>query len=164
MNKRWWTFPLHTIWHSEALFYSWRLMGEPRQRLEIDRKQFSPCVRVPSFFDSKQTWPRSTKPSPSILLLVPTTSLNHQRYTMSLPLSGLSFLPVPAALVANAVKQKPTKRTCSVAGCTNGVVQGGLCVSHRAKRRMCRFPGCTKSSKTVGMCSKHGNVSLFTAC
>ena len=48
------------------------------------------------------------------------------------------------------------RRTCSVAGCNNGIVQGGLCVSHGAKRRTCKFPGCMKNSKMAGMCSKHG--------
>ncbi|KAL3798310.1 hypothetical protein ACHAWO_001958 [Cyclotella atomus] len=75
---------------------------------------------------------------------------------MSLPLSGISFIPVPSALVANIGKDKPAKRSCSIAGCTNGIVQGGLCVSHGAKRRKCQFPGCDKSSKAAGMCSKHG--------
>ena len=51
---------------------------------------------------------------------------------------------------------KAHRRTCSVAGCKNGIVQGGLCVSHGAKRRLCRFPGCTKNSKNAGLCSKHG--------
>ncbi|KAL7462987.1 hypothetical protein ACHAXS_003358 [Conticribra weissflogii] len=51
---------------------------------------------------------------------------------------------------------KAHRRNCSVAGCKNGVVQGGVCVSHGAKRRLCRFPGCTKNSKNAGLCSKHG--------
>jgi hypothetical protein len=44
----------------------------------------------------------------------------------------------------------------SPSGCKNGIVQGGLCVSHGAKRRSCRYPGCTKNSKCAGLCSKHG--------
>eukprot|EP00804_Cyclotella_cryptica_P007256 CCRYP_017860-RA/>CCRYP_017860-RA protein AED:0.07 eAED:0.07 QI:392/1/1/1/1/1/2/502/278 len=51
---------------------------------------------------------------------------------------------------------KPTKRLCSIVGCKNGIVQGGLCVSHGAKRRKCQFPGCEKNSKSAGLCSKHG--------
>ncbi|KAL3800463.1 hypothetical protein HJC23_011700 [Cyclotella cryptica] len=51
---------------------------------------------------------------------------------------------------------KPHKRLCSIVGCKNGIVQGGVCVSHGAKRRKCRFPGCTKNSKCAGLCSKHG--------
>ncbi|KAL3800475.1 hypothetical protein HJC23_011712 [Cyclotella cryptica] len=64
---------------------------------------------------------------------------------------------VAAAPLASAMGEvKAHKRTCSVAGCKNGIVQGGLCVAHGAKRRKCGFPGCTKSSKCAGMCSKHG--------
>lgn len=47
----------------------------------------------------------------------------------------------PGSLPAVTTKVKPTKRSCSVVGCTNGVVQGGVCVSHGAKRRLCLFPG-----------------------
>ena len=52
--------------------------------------------------------------------------------------------------------------TLSVAGCQNGIVQGGVCVKHGAKRRQCKFPGCDKNSKSAGLCSKHGWVYLFT--
>lgn len=55
-----------------------------------------------------------------------------------------------------ASSYRPHKRTCSVAGCRNGVVQGGVCVSHGAKRRKCQFPECDKNSKCAGLCSKHG--------
>lgn len=53
-------------------------------------------------------------------------------------------------------KIKVKKRTCSVSGCKNGVVQGGVCVAHGAKRRKCQFSGCDKNSKCAGLCSKHG--------
>lgn len=52
--------------------------------------------------------------------------------------------------------------THSVAGCQNGIVQGGVCVKHGAKRRQCKFPGCDKNSKSAGLCSKHGWVYLLT--
>ena len=51
---------------------------------------------------------------------------------------------------------RPRKRLCSIPGCKNGVVQGGVCVTHGAKRRKCKFPGCDKNSKCAGLCSKHG--------
>eukprot|EP00956_Cyclotella_meneghiniana_P037717 scaffold143306_cov68-Cyclotella_meneghiniana.AAC.1 len=51
---------------------------------------------------------------------------------------------------------KTVKRTCAVEGCSNGIVQGGLCISHGAKRKKCRFPGCEKNSKLAGLCSRHG--------
>lgn len=70
--------------------------------------------------------------------------------------AGNNALTKPGSLPATTAKVKPIKRSCSVVGCTNGVVQGGVCVSHGAKRRMCLFPGCTKSSKCAGLCSKHG--------
>ncbi len=51
---------------------------------------------------------------------------------------------------------KRTRRKCSIEGCTNRVVQGGLCISHGAKRKLCGHPGCTKHVKKAGMCSAHG--------
>lgn len=80
---------------------------------------------------------------------------------------NMAFVPVPAsastastgpASGAGRSKEKPTKRSCSVTGCHNGVVQGGVCVAHGAKRRLCQFPGCTISAKCAGKCSKHGYV------
>lgn len=51
---------------------------------------------------------------------------------------------------------KRVRRKCTVAGCANRVVQGGLCISHGAKRKTCRHPGCTKNVKKAGLCSTHG--------
>jgi len=51
---------------------------------------------------------------------------------------------------------KRVRRKCTVAGCENRVVQGGLCISHGAKRKICGHPGCTKHVKKAGMCSAHG--------
>ena len=51
---------------------------------------------------------------------------------------------------------KRVRRKCSVAECTNRVVQGGLCIAHGAKRKLCGFPGCKKHVKKAGMCSTHG--------
>ncbi|KAL3794897.1 hypothetical protein HJC23_004274 [Cyclotella cryptica] len=48
------------------------------------------------------------------------------------------------------------RRLCAVAGCRNGVVQGGVCISHGAKRKACNYPGCTKPVKKHGKCSAHG--------
>lgn len=70
-----------------------------------------------------------------------------------------STRPIHASAILNLKTDddsKPRRRNCSVAGCKNGVVQGGVCVTHGAKRRLCRFPGCTKHSKNAGLCSKHG--------
>lgn len=52
--------------------------------------------------------------------------------------------------------KKRTRRACNIDGCTNRVVQGGLCIRHGAKRKKCTFPGCTKNVKKAGRCSTHG--------
>lgn len=48
------------------------------------------------------------------------------------------------------------RRKCTIDGCPNRVVQGGLCISHGAKRKQCTHPGCTKNVKKAGLCSSHG--------
>ena len=88
--------------------------------------------------------------------------INHASYyTMSLqPFANAMYAQLPvtndSSMKNPKTKEKPVKRSCSVVGCNNGIVQGGVCIAHGAKRRKCRFPGCTKSSKSAGMCSKHG--------
>lgn len=51
---------------------------------------------------------------------------------------------------------KRVRRKCTVTGCPNRVVQGGLCISHGAKRKTCAHPGCSKNVKKAGLCSTHG--------
>lgn len=51
---------------------------------------------------------------------------------------------------------KRVRRKCTVEGCANRVVQGGLCISHGAKRKTCKHPGCNKNVKKAGLCSTHG--------
>ena len=51
---------------------------------------------------------------------------------------------------------KRVRRKCTIEGCPNRVVQGGLCISHGAKRKQCAHPGCTKNVKKAGLCSTHG--------
>ena len=51
---------------------------------------------------------------------------------------------------------KRVRRKCTIEGCPNRVVQGGLCISHGAKRKQCSHPGCTKNVKKAGLCSTHG--------
>jgi len=51
---------------------------------------------------------------------------------------------------------KRVRRKCTIEGCTNRVVQGGLCIAHGAKRKQCAHPGCTKNVKKAGLCSTHG--------
>ncbi|KAL3800462.1 hypothetical protein HJC23_011699 [Cyclotella cryptica] len=92
----------------------------------------------------------SSQPFPPNISFYPNQQGFHPNPYPAVPVFGT----VP--LTSKIGEVKPRKRTCSVAGCKNGIVQGGLCVSHGAKRRQCGFPGCTKSSKCAGMCSKHG--------
>lgn len=51
---------------------------------------------------------------------------------------------------------KRVRRKCTMSGCPNRVVQGGLCISHGAKRKLCAHPGCDKNVKKAGLCSTHG--------
>lgn len=51
---------------------------------------------------------------------------------------------------------KRVRRKCTVQGCGNRVVQGGLCIAHGAKRKTCKHPGCNKNVKKAGLCSTHG--------
>lgn len=53
-------------------------------------------------------------------------------------------------------RRKRTRRPCTVLGCPNRVVQGGVCVAHGARRKLCNFPGCDKCVKKAGFCSTHG--------
>lgn len=53
-------------------------------------------------------------------------------------------------------RRKRTRRPCTVLGCPNRVVQGGVCVAHGARRKLCQFPGCDKCVKKAGFCSTHG--------
>eukprot|EP00980_Cylindrotheca_fusiformis_P013538 scaffold3450_cov114-Cylindrotheca_fusiformis.AAC.43 len=58
--------------------------------------------------------------------------------------------------LASGGTSKRVRRKCTVDGCPNRVVQGGLCISHGAKRKQCKHPGCTKNVKKAGLCSTHG--------
>ena len=58
--------------------------------------------------------------------------------------------------LASGGTSKRVRRKCTIGGCVNRVVQGGLCISHGAKRKLCRHPGCTKNVKKSGLCSTHG--------
>lgn len=71
--------------------------------------------------------------------------------------------PTAAAAVKTSTKKhmsggtsKRVRRKCTMAGCTNRVVQGGLCIAHGAKRKQCAHPGCNKNVKKAGLCSTHG--------
>ena len=58
--------------------------------------------------------------------------------------------------LATGGTSKRVRRKCTIDGCANRVVQGGLCIAHGARRKVCKHPGCTKNVKKAGFCSTHG--------
>ena len=81
-----------------------------------------------------------------------TLRLSHSPVTSSTRKNGVR---IPETNNANEKKKKDAnpkriRRKCTVEGCENRVVQGGLCISHGAKRKICGFPGCTKHVKKAG--------------
>jgi hypothetical protein len=62
----------------------------------------------------------------------------------------------PSTKLALGGTSKRIRRKCTVGGCRNRVVQGGLCIAHGAKRKQCKHPGCNKHVKKAGLCSTHG--------
>mmetsp|Transcript_6597 Transcript_6597/g.7203 ORF Transcript_6597/g.7203 Transcript_6597/m.7203 type:complete len:659 (+) Transcript_6597:633-2609(+) len=83
-------------------------------------------------------------------------------YSNSRPLEATSQVNVVSSnepsghILAAGGTSKRIRRKCTVDGCSNRVVQGGLCISHGAKRKTCKHPGCTKNVKKAGLCSTHG--------
>jgi len=45
-------------------------------------------------------------------------------------------------------------------GCTNFVVNTGVCVRHGAKVKRCSSKGCTNHAKKGGVCVRHGITSF----
>ena len=62
---------------------------------------------------------------------------------------------VPQFTRCGSKRAKHNRRKCSAPNCQNGVIQGGVCITHGAKRK-CSHQGCTKKVKSGGFCSKHG--------
>jgi hypothetical protein len=58
--------------------------------------------------------------------------------------------------LATGGTSKRVRRKCTDTGCSNRVVQGGLCIAHGARRKTCKHPGCSKNVKKAGLCSTHG--------
>ena len=54
--------------------------------------------------------------------------------------------------------KKQYRYECTVDGCTNQRVNGGVCVRHGAKvtRKLCSSDGCTSVAKRGGVCIRHG--------
>ena len=54
---------------------------------------------------------------------------------------------------------KRARRLCSIDGCKNGVVKGGVCVKHGAAvapRKKCSHDGCSNNAQKGGKCIRHG--------
>eukprot|EP00984_Skeletonema_dohrnii_P020023 scaffold9684_cov147-Skeletonema_dohrnii-CCMP3373.AAC.2 len=47
-------------------------------------------------------------------------------------------------------------KRCSSEGCTNQVVNGGVCMRHGAKVKRCSNEGCTSQARKGGVCVRHG--------
>jgi len=45
---------------------------------------------------------------------------------------------------------------CSSEGCTNQVVNGGVCMRHGARVKRCSREGCTNVAVQGGVCNRHG--------
>ena len=52
--------------------------------------------------------------------------------------------------------QPATKKICSHEGCTNYVKRSGVCWRHGGKVKTCRHEGCTNKVKKGGVCIRHG--------
>jgi hypothetical protein len=57
-------------------------------------------------------------------------------------------------LLRDAAKKLP--RACSVGGCLNVAVQGGVCWNHGTKKPICSQEGCTNQAETGSACIMHG--------
>ena len=54
------------------------------------------------------------------------------------------------------VAQKQYRKECSSDGCTNVVIQGGVCKRHGAKAKLCSSDGCTNYAQQGRVCIRHG--------
>ncbi len=71
------------------------------------------------------------------------------------------------AVDSNGMNQKHRK-ICTADGCTNTVVNCGVCKRHGAKvkscRKICTTYGCTNKAKKGGVCVKHGAKVEYKLC
>ena len=83
------------------------------------------------------------------------TSLQEKSESSSVKQPSSAPASAASKLMAGGTSKR-VRRKCTVEGCHNRVVQGGLCISHGAKRKLCKYPGCKKHVKKAGLCSTHG--------
>ena len=57
-----------------------------------------------------------------------------------------------------------TDNKCSVDGCENYSLKGGICVKHGAKIKRCSADGCEKHVQKGGVCITHGAVIVKKRC
>lgn len=96
-----------------------------------------------------ETFLRNLQASNAVSANTPTPPPDSTSSPISIPQSSSGKL-------ASGGTSKRVRRKCTVEGCENRVVQGGLCIGHGAKRKICNYPGCNKNVKKAGMCSTHG--------
>ena len=54
------------------------------------------------------------------------------------------------------VAKKQYRSQCSAVGCTNQVINSGVCIRHGAKVKKCSTDGCTNIAQNKGVCKRHG--------
>ena len=59
-------------------------------------------------------------------------------------------------LAAKKAAVNKYRKICSANGCTNVVVQGGVCGRHGARVKLCSREGCTNYAHKGGVCNRHG--------
>ena len=69
--------------------------------------------------------------------------------------------------VQDEKNKKKVHKRCSNEGCTNYVVQGGVCIKHGAKRpppKICSYEGCANYDQKGGVCIRHGAKGTKLEC
>ena len=60
--------------------------------------------------------------------------------------------------------KKKGRKLCSIDGCTNYFVQGGVCMRHGAEVKKCSHEGCTNQAQKGGVCKRHGAEITHKKC
>ena len=68
----------------------------------------------------------------------------------------LSLSEAKEGPIRKKVDRRKYKKICSADGCTNQVVNGGVCIKHGAKVKRCSKEGCTNYAINGGVCRRHG--------
>jgi hypothetical protein len=54
-------------------------------------------------------------------------------------------------------------KRCSNKGCANGAVRGGFCVTHDTRTKLCSHKGCAEQARKGGLYLRHGKYSIASA-